>query len=88
MDKWFYAGWAIRRSNFRLPAYKGGLLGTSVQRAALQTWDDVSNSVGAAFSVTSVRSRLDWPDCQGGADPHGSHQDGGMALGFRKKYLV
>jgi hypothetical protein len=54
VDKWFYAGWAIRQNNLRLPAYMGGRSGTSVQRAVLQKWDDAAGSAGAAFPIAPV----------------------------------
>jgi hypothetical protein len=54
VDKWFYASWAIRHNNLRLPAYMGGRSGTSVQRAVLQKWDDAAGSAGAAFPIAPV----------------------------------
>jgi hypothetical protein len=54
VDKWFYAGWATRQNNLRLPAYMGGRSGTSVQRAVLQKWDDAAGSAGAAFPIAPV----------------------------------
>jgi hypothetical protein len=61
VDKWFYAGWAIRQNNLRLPAYRGGRSGTSVQRAALQKWDDAADSAGAAFPRAPVQWLISKP---------------------------
>jgi hypothetical protein len=63
VDKWFYAGWAIRQSDLRLLAYMGGCSGTSVQRAVLQKSDAAPGPAGAAFLITPMALLLKpWPD--------------------------
>jgi len=53
VGKWFYAGWAIRQNNLRLPAYRGGRSGTPFRRLGLWKLNEALGPAGAALPTTS-----------------------------------